>query len=177
VLYTRVILHVSPPRLFLLGCFQGFFSEQACSLVFPHLGCLILAMYRLTLPHGYFLTWFFQGFFFRSPLTGIFNVVVSPLFLTWSTPPPHFYTYRYHVLSLIFNVVFSPLFLTWSTPPPLLYTSRYLAKFRMRLAAQCYVQGGQMGGNVAAAARRPGSGKLHVSGWEGAGVAWRWSGV
>ena len=74
-------------------------------------------------------------FFFRSSLTGIFNVVVSPLFLTWSTPPPHF------------------------------YTSRYLVKLRMKLAAPWYVQGGQMGENVAAAAlRQPGSETLHVFG-------------
>ncbi len=159
MLYTRVVLCASPTRLFLLGCFQGFFSEQTCSSVFQHQGCLILAMYRLTLPHGYFFTWFFHGFFFRSSLTGIFNVVFSPLFLTWSTPPPLFYTCRYHVWRLIFNVVFSPLFLTWSTPPPHFYTSRYLVKLRMKMAAQCYVQGGQKGGNVPAAVRRPGSGK------------------
>jgi hypothetical protein len=37
----------------------------------------------------------------------------------------------------------------------------------MKLAAQWYVQGGQRGGSVAAAAamRRLGSGKSHVSGW------------
>ncbi len=40
----------------------------------------------------------------------------------------------------------------------------------MKLAAQWYVQGGQMGGNVAAAAvRRPGSKTLHVSGWGSVG--------
>jgi hypothetical protein len=106
-------------------------------------------------------------FFFRSSLTGIFNVVFSPLFLTWYTPPPHFYTRtcRYHVYGLIFNVVFSLLFLTWSTPPSHFYTSRYLVKLRMKLAAPWYVQGGQMGENVAAAAlRQPGSETLHVFG-------------
>jgi hypothetical protein len=44
----------------------------------------------------------------------------------------------------------------------------------MKLAAPWYVQGGQMGGNVAAAAvRRPGSEMSHVSGWGAVGVAWR----
>ena len=95
----------------------------------PAPGLFVLALYKLTLPHGYFFTWFFHGFFFRSSLTGIFNVVFSPLFFTWSTPPPHF------------------------------YTSRYLVKLRMKMAAQCYVQGGQKGGNVPAAVRRPGSGR------------------
>jgi hypothetical protein len=86
-------------------------------------------------------------------------MVFSPFFLTWSTPTPHFYTCRSHVLRVIFNVVFSPLFLMWSTPPPHFYTSRYLVKLRMKRAAQFYVQGGQMGGNVPAAGRRPGSGR------------------
>ncbi len=159
MLYTRVVLRASPTRLFLLGWFQCFFSEQTCSSVFPHQGCLILTMYRLSLPHGYFFDVVLPRFFFRSSLTGIFNVVVSPLFLTWSTPPPHFYTCRYHVWHVIFNVVFSPLFFTWSTPPPHFYTSRYLVKLCMKMAAQCYVQGSQKGGNVPAAVRRPGSGK------------------
>ncbi len=93
-------------------------------------------------------------------------MVVSPLFLTWYTPPPHFYTCRYHVFGLIFNVVFSPLFFTWSTPPPRFYTSGYLVKLRMKLAAPWYVQGGQMGENVAAAAlRRQESEMSHVFGW------------
>ena len=101
----------------------------------PAPGPFVLTMYKITLPHGYFFTWFFHGFFFRSSLTGIFNVVFAPLFFTWSTPPPHF------------------------------YTSRYLVKLRMKLAAPWYVQGGQMGENVAAAAlRQPGSETLHVFG-------------
>ncbi len=92
-------------------------------------------------------------------------MIVSPLFLTWYTPPPHFYTCRYHVYGLIFNVVFSPLFFTWSTPPPHVYTSRYLVKLRMKLAAPWYVQGGQMDENAAAAAlRQPGSETSHVFG-------------
>ena len=142
----------------------------------PAPGPFVLTMYKITLPHGYFFTWFFHGFFFRSSLTGIFNVVFSPLFLTWYTPPPHFYTCRYHVWRLIFNVVFSPLFLTWSTPPPHFYTSRYLVKLRMKLAAPWYVQGGQMGENVAAAAlRQPGSGTIHVFGLgRGLAVARAW---
>jgi len=140
----------------------------------PAPGPFVLTMYKITLPHGYFFTWFFHGFFFRSSLTGIFNVVFSPLFLTWYTPPPHFYTCRYHVFGLIFNVVFSPLFFTWSTPPPHFYTSRYLVKLRMMLAVPWYVQGGQMDENVAAAAaRRPGSETLHVFfvWFEGCGLA------
>jgi hypothetical protein len=54
----------------------------------PAPGLFVLALYKLTLPHGYFLTWFFHGFFFRSSLTGIFNVVFSPLFfyVVYSTP-------------------------------------------------------------------------------------------
>ena len=131
----------------------------------PTPGLFVLAMYKLTLPHGYFFDVVLPRFFFRSSLTGIFNVVVSPLYLTWYTPPPHFYTCRYHVFCLIFNVVFSPLFFTWSTPPPHFYTSRYLVKLHMKLAAPWYVQGGQTGENVAAAAlRKPGSKMLHVFG-------------
>ncbi len=51
--------------------------------------------------------------------------------------------------------------MVYSTPH--FYTSRYLVKLRMKLAVPWYVQGGQMGENVAAAAlRQPGSEMSHV---------------
>ncbi len=170
VLYTRGYFHASPTWLSLLGCFQGFFSEQACSLVFPHQGRLVLALYRLTLPNGYFLLWFYHGFFFRSSLTGIFNVVYST---------PAFYACRSHVCCLIFNMVYSPLFLTWSNPPLHFYTSRYLVKLCMMLAVQSCVRGGQMGGSVRCVQRRrrdewaAGSYTFPGGRWQGASRRWR----